>query len=270
MCSTQLDLFSSDSQDNGKELNVKEKEAEKVTNSSENNVVLKPIKKSKDKPIAELTIEDKKIIDIELQIKEKETLNDQERNNYLNQVKEIASSCVKCVLSETRTKVVFSAGNPDSLIMLIGEGPGENEDKTGIPFVGRAGQLLDKILESAKISRENDLYIANVVKCRPPANRTPFEDEIDACSIYLKKQLELTNASIILLTGATAMKAILNSTSPISKVRGQWFEWNGKWVMPVFHPSYLLRNPSKEVGSPKWLMWQDIKKVKQKLDEIKG
>ncbi|GIW22997.1 MAG: uracil-DNA glycosylase [Candidatus Sericytochromatia bacterium] len=179
-------------------------------------------------------------------------------------------SCTKCRLYETRTNVVFSDGNINALIVVIGEGPGENEDKTGIPFVGKAGQLLDKIFESIGLNRQEDLLIINVVKCRPPNNRTPLDDEIKACFDYLKKQIELSKGKILLLTGATALKAILNINSGISKVRGKWFEWNNKFVMPIFHPSYLLRNPSKEVGSPKWLTWQDFKNIKQKYDELKN
>jgi uracil-DNA glycosylase family 4 len=227
-------------------------------------------KKKNQKDISELSSEDIAVQKIDLAMKEKGQLNDQERLEYFAEIKKVALTCYKCRLSETRTKVVFGTGNPDAMIMIIGEGPGEQEDKTGIPFVGRAGQLLDKIMESANIRRDEDVYIANVVKCRPPGNRVPMQDEVEACSVYLEKQLELTKASIILLTGATAMKAILNSSSPISKVRGEWIEWKGRWVMPIFHPSYLLRNQSREVGSPKWLMWQDIKKVKQKFDELKG
>lgn len=262
--SSQLNLFSEDEAQQ-KPVKISEKISEPKEQSEKDGI--ESVEKM---DIKNLSKEDLRIIDIDKEIKSKSGLSDQEKLEYLDKVKTIALGCTKCVLSETRTQVVFSAGNPQAKIMLIGEGPGENEDKTGIPFVGRAGQLLDRILESVQINRENDLYIANVVKCRPPGNRTPFQEESDACSIYLKKQLELSNASIILLTGATAMKAILNSSYPISKVRGEWKEWSGKWVMPIFHPSYLLRNPSKDVGSPKWLMWQDIKKVKKKFDELKG
>jgi DNA polymerase len=161
-------------------------------------------------------------------------------------------------------------GNINAPIIVIGEGPGEHEDKSGIPFVGRAGQLLDKIFESVKLKRQEDLLIINVVKCRPPNNRAPFEDEINSCFGYLKRQIELSKAKIILLTGATALKTILNINVGISKIRGKWFEWEDKMVMPIFHPSYLLRNPSKEIGSPKWLTWQDFKNIKLKYDELKS
>jgi len=196
-------------------------------------------------------------------------LTDEERLLELDKLKSECSNCQKCELANTRTNVVFGSGNPLSYIMLIGEGPGRNEDEQGLPFIGRAGQLLTKILESVKIDREKDVFIINVVKCRPPENRVPSPIEVKACSEYLEKQIELSKAKIILLTGATALKAILNYTGGISKVRGEWMEWNDKLVMPIFHPSYLLRNHSKEVGSPKWLMYQDMKKLKLKLDELK-
>ncbi len=217
-----------------------------------------------------LTNEDKAVKIIENEIQQKSDLSSDERIFYLDKVKEIAFGCQKCDLAEKRTQVVFGIGNPNSPIMIIGEGPGEQEDKTGIPFVGKAGQLLDKILESANLIRDRDIYIANVVKCRPPGNRTPLQDEIAACSVFLQKQLELSQAFIILLAGSTALKALIDPNASITRQRGEWIEWKGKWVMPVFHPSYLLRNQSKEVGSPKWLMWQDIKKVKQKFDELQN
>jgi DNA polymerase len=191
-------------------------------------------------------------------------------NQEWEDLKKECLNCTKCRLHETRTNVVFMDGNINAPIIVIGEGPGEHEDKSGIPFVGRAGQLLDKIFESVKLKRQEDLLIINVVKCRPPNNRAPFEDEINSCFGYLKRQIELSKAKIILLTGATALKTILNINVGISKIRGKWFEWEDKMVMPIFHPSYLLRNPSKEIGSPKWLTWQDFKNIKLKYDELKS
>lgn len=191
-------------------------------------------------------------------------------NQEWEDLKKECLNCTKCRLHETRTNVVFLDGNINAPIIVIGEGPGENEDKSGIPFVGRAGQLLDKIFESVELKRQEDLLIINVVKCRPPNNRAPLEDEINSCFGYLKRQIELSKAKIILLTGATALKTILNINGGISKIRGKWFEWEDKMVMPIFHPSYLLRNPSKEVGSPKWLTWQDFKNIKLKYDELKS
>ncbi|WP_448379945.1 uracil-DNA glycosylase [Gloeomargarita sp.] len=177
-------------------------------------------------------------------------------------------SCHKCGLAATRTHVVVSRGNPQAPLMVIGEGPGQQEDETGLPFVGRAGQLLDKILASVHLDAERDVYICNVVKCRPPGNRNPEPEEVAACKPYLLEQIRLVNPKIILLAGAVAVQAILGEKRGITKIRGQWFTWQGYACMPVLHPAYLLRNPSREVGSPKWLMWQDIQAVRAKLDAL--
>jgi DNA polymerase len=152
--------------------------------------------------------------------------------------------------------------------MVIGEAPGQTEDETGLPFVGRSGQLLEKILASVNLSTEHDVYISNINKCRPPNNRVPTPDEMAACKPYLLEQIRLVDPKILLLTGATAVKGIIGDKRGITKIRGQWLEWEGRLCMPIFHPSYLLRNPSKEVGKPKWLMWQDIQAVRAKLDQI--
>ena len=160
-------------------------------------------------------------------------------------------------------------------LMLIGEGPGEQEDLSGLPFVGRAGQLLTKILESINIKREKDIYIANIVKCRPPQNRTPFPTEVNACKPYLKAQIDLIKPKIILLAGSPATKAILGINEPITKVRGEWFKKKVNYMeetlylMPIFHPSYLLRNQSRETGSPKWHTWLDMLEVKNALAHYK-
>lgn len=181
-----------------------------------------------------------------------------------------ASACTRCVLSRTRKQAVFSDGNPQSDIMLIGEGPGQQEDETGIPFVGRAGQLLSQILESVGINRKQDIYICNTVKCRPPENRKPETEEMSACFPYLEGQIYWVKPKIILLAGATAVQDILKTKLGITKIRGQWFDtpFGNAKAMPIFHPSYLLRNPSKEKGSPKWLMWQDIQEVRRMMDEM--
>jgi DNA polymerase len=176
--------------------------------------------------------------------------------------------CFRCDLGQTRTHAVVGRGNPTASIMIIGEGPGQNEDETGLPFVGKAGQLLDKILASVHLDTEQDVYICNIVKCRPPNNRAPTPEEMDACKPYLLEQIRLVNPKIILLTGATAVKGILGDKRGITKIRGQWIPWQGYWCMPIFHPAYLLRNPSKDVGSPKWLMWQDIRAVQQKMEQL--
>lgn len=184
----------------------------------------------------------------------------------LAEVASEAATCVRCNLCEKRTNVVFHDGNPKAKLMIIGEGPGEREDATGVPFVGKAGQLLDKILASVNIDRQSDTYICNIVKCRPPQNRVPTSDEASSCRPYLEAQIAFVKPQLILLAGSTAVQHILQLKQPISKIRGKWFEYHGAKAMPIFHPSYLLRNDSKEVGSPKWLMWQDIKSVRKMLD----
>ncbi len=180
------------------------------------------------------------------------------------------AECQKCPLHKTRTKMVFSDGIPNTKLMLIGEAPGYYEDQQGKPFVGRSGQLLDKIFESVGLTREKDIYICNTIKCRPPDNRNPLPEEKLACREYLDVQLETLKPKIILLCGAVAVQSMLpDITSGITKIRGQWFNGpNGAKMMPIFHPSYLLRNPSHEVGKPKWLMWQDIQEVKKAYDEL--
>jgi len=177
-------------------------------------------------------------------------------------------SCQRCGLAAGRTNVVVSRGNPDAHIMIVGEGPGQQEDEQGLPFVGKSGQLLEKILAAVRLDTEKDVYICNVVKCRPPSNRTPTAEESNACKGYLLEQIRLVDPKIILMTGATAMKGLTGEKRGITKVRGQWMEWEGRLCMPIFHPAYLLRNQSRQKGSPKWLMWQDIQTVRAKLDEL--
>lgn len=181
-----------------------------------------------------------------------------------------ALACTKCGLCSTRTNVVWSDGNPLAALMIIGEAPGANEDASGLPFVGRAGKMLDKILEAGGIDRKTETFICNIVKCRPPGNRPPSRDEAMQCRPYLEAQIEFVKPKLILLAGATAVQHILEVKDPISRIRGKWFEYkNGVRVMPVFHPSYLLRHDSREVGSPKWHMWQDIREVRQALDLLR-
>lgn len=186
----------------------------------------------------------------------------------LEQLTHHCRQCQRCELAQTRTQVVVSRGNPDADIMIIGEAPGQSEDEQGLPFVGKSGQLLDKILASVELNPEKDVYISNIVKCRPPQNRNPSTREINACKSYLLEQINLIQPKIILLTGTTALKGLTGEKKGISKIRGQWLEWEGYWAMAIFHPAYLLRNPSREKGKPKWLMWQDIQAVKEKLEEI--
>jgi uracil-DNA glycosylase len=188
-----------------------------------------------------------------------------------NSVAQLATHCQichRCELGKTRTKAVVGRGNEHASIMIIGEGPGQNEDEQGLPFVGRSGQLLEKILAAVKLTIEDDIYICNVVRCRPPENRVPTPAEVAACKPYLLEQIRLVDPKIILLTGATAVKAITGKKEAISKIRGTWIEWEGRLCMPIFHPAYLLRNPAPDVGKPKWLMWQDIQAIRAKLDEV--
>lgn len=179
------------------------------------------------------------------------------------------SSCVRCSLSSTRNNVVFGRGNPHSKLFVIGEGPGHNEDMEGLAFVGRAGKLLDAAFQSVGIDTNRDCYISNIVKCRPPNNRKPQNEEIESCSTWLDQQINLINPKIIVLAGSTAVESYLNIKEPISKIRGKWIERDGRKVMPIFHPSYLLRNPSKDKGKPKWLTWRDLKLVKTELEALK-
>lgn len=176
--------------------------------------------------------------------------------------------CRRCGLARTRTNVAVSRGNPAAPLLLVGEGPGEQEDLQGKPFVGPAGQLLDKILASVGLDAERDTFILNVVKCRPPGNRVPTPEEMEACRPYLLEQIRLAAPRMILLVGGTAAKGVLGEQRGITKIRGQWREWEGRPVMAIFHPSYLLRNPVRDKGGPKWLMWQDIQAVKARLDEL--
>lgn len=182
-------------------------------------------------------------------------------------MKEHCNRCQRCELGATRTNAVVGRGNEQADLMIVGEGPGQNEDETGLPFVGKAGQLLDKILASVNLTEKN-VYICNIVKCRPPSNRTPTQDEMDACRPYLLEQIRMINPKIILLSGASAVRGLTGEKRGITKIRGEWIQWEGRLCMPVFHPAYLLRNPSREKGSPKWFMWQDIQTVRAKLDEI--
>lgn len=175
------------------------------------------------------------------------------------------ASCQCCDLAHHRHQIVVGRGNPRSDLMLIGEAPGADEDNQGLPFVGRSGRLLSELLEQAELDENEDLYICNVIKCRPPNNRKPTSDEIKQCRPWLEEQIALVNPSLVLLAGATALQAVLGIKSGISKLRGQWHEQEGKAFMPVFHPSYLLRFGSRETGSPRALTLQDLREAKRRL-----
>ena len=193
----------------------------------------------------------------------------QEEKDKLNEVFVKCRNCQKCSLCKTKTKTVFSAGVPNHKLMLIGEAPGYYEDQKGEPFVGKAGQLLDKILESVGFSRQKDVYICNTLKCRPPENRDPLPDEKAACREYLDAQVEILKPRIILLCGRVAVQSFLDTKLGITKIRGKWFAGpNNSKMMPIFHPSYLLRNDSREKDSPKWLMWQDIQEIRKVYNQM--
>ena len=175
--------------------------------------------------------------------------------------------CTACELASTRQTVVISRGNPNADLMLIGEAPGAQEDDQGIPFVGRSGRALDQLLREVDLDPSRDLYICNAIKCRPPNNRRPKKAELAACRPWLNLQLEAMNPKVIVLTGATSVEAILGIKGGMTQLRGQWQSWNGRAVMPIFHPSYLLRNPSKAAGAPLDLTRQDLAAVRHRLCE---
>jgi len=184
------------------------------------------------------------------------------------EAKESAAKCTKCDLYKNRTNSVFGSGKVPCDLMLIGEAPGADEDLQGAPFIGRAGKLLTEILASVGIMRPDDIYIANTVKCRPPENRAPLLSEQEACRPYLAAQIfQFVKPKIIILAGTPAVKAILKIDDPISTIRGKWFklEESEISVMPIFHPAYLLRNPRKDKGAPKWLTWQDMQEIKNAM-----
>lgn len=181
-----------------------------------------------------------------------------------------ASTCVWCRLRESRSQVVFGEGPVPCDLLFIGEAPGEVEDRQGRPFVGPAGKKLDEILAAVGIPREQ-VYITNTVKCRPPDNRLPHKDEMDTCWPYLVSQIHHLRPKIIVTLGNAPTQHLLSTKKGITKVRGQFFPWrNGIEVFPMYHPSYLLRNPSRNPGSPKHLTWQDIQAIKARLDELRG
>ena len=173
----------------------------------------------------------------------------------LDDIKRDLGDCKRCGLCTQRRNIVFGAGNPHAKLVFVGEGPGQDEDLQGIPFVGAAGQLLTKIIAAMKLSRD-DVYICNVVKCRPPGNRNPAEDEIKACIPFLERQIAAINPMFIVGLGGVAVQTLLNTSTGISRLRGKWTTYNGIKFMPTFHPSYLLRSPEK-----KREVWQDVQQV---------
>ena len=179
----------------------------------------------------------------------------------LEELRAAIGDCRRCKLWPGRTHLVFGVGNPKARLMFIGEGPGRDEDLQGEPFVGRAGQLLTDIITKGMGLKREDVYIANVVKCRPPENRNPEPDEVASCEPFLKKQIDLVRPEIIIALGKFAVQTLLQSKVPITKVRGNWYTYHGIKLMPTFHPAYLLRNPGD-----KKLVWEDIKKVIKEMN----
>jgi len=171
------------------------------------------------------------------------------------------SQCKKCRLCQTRTNTVFGEGDPDAKVFFIGEGPGETEDETGRPFVGKAGNLLNKMIAGMGLAREQ-VFIGNVVKCRPPGNRQPGPDEVAACTPYLVRQLETIRPRVIVTLGLPASKYMLNSNETMGRMRGIWHEWRGIKLMPTYHPAYLLRSYTEENRAA---VWSDLKKVMTEL-----
>lgn len=172
-------------------------------------------------------------------------------------------NCNKCKLCTNRTNIVFGVGNKEADIMMIGEGPGADEDKQGEPFVGKAGQLMNKALTGLGIKRE-EIYIANIVKCRPPSNRVPEQDEAEACLNYLRNQVILVKPKIIVLLGSTALKNILGKEYSITAMRGKWIEQKGIYYMPTWHPAALLRDENKKIE-----FWNDLKEIRKKEEELR-
>ena len=179
------------------------------------------------------------------------------------QLKETCANCTHCGLCETRHNVVFGVGNEKAGIMFVGEGPGEQEDLQGIPFVGPAGKLLDDMLSIIDLSRERNCYIANIVKCRPPRNRDPLETEQDACIGYLRNQFALIRPRIVVCLGRIAAKRVIDPDYRITRQHGQWVEKNGVWMTAIYHPSALLRDVGKRPET-----FDDLLSIRAKLREL--
>jgi DNA polymerase len=180
---------------------------------------------------------------------------DRVENDTLERIREDLGECTRCRLHMQRNKIVFGAGNPRAELVFVGEGPGHDEDVQGLPFVGRAGKLLTQMIEAMGLTREQ-VYICNVVKCRPPENRKPEDDEVATCSPYLYRQLDVIAPKAIVCLGLTAAQALLKTKDSISRFRGEWFDYRGTKLLATYHPAYLLRNPNA-----KGEVWKDLQKV---------
>jgi DNA polymerase len=184
-------------------------------------------------------------------------------DSSLEAIRADIGDCQRCKLAPKRTNIVFGSGNPNAELVFVGEAPGYDEDQQGLPFVGRAGQLLTKIIESINLKRE-DVYICNVLKCRPPDNRNPEPDEVAACNPFMKRQLASINPKVVCCLGTFAAQTVLQTPAPISKLRGKFFDIDGMRVIATFHPAYLLRSPDK-----KREVWEDMKQIRAELFRLK-
>jgi uracil-DNA glycosylase len=184
---------------------------------------------------------------------------DKVKDDSLPKIREDIGECTRCKLHKGRNKLVFGDGSPTAKLVFVGEGPGADEDAQGLPFVGRAGKLLTQMIEAMGLQRQ-DVYICNVVKCRPPENRTPEPDEVQTCSPYLLRQIDAINPKVIVCLGAVAAKTLLETNRGISQYRGEWQEWRGRKLMATYHPAYLLRNPPAKAD-----VWKDLQKVMAEL-----
>jgi len=180
-------------------------------------------------------------------------------DDTLPKIREDLGDCTRCKLHKGRNKLVFGDGNPKARLVFVGEGPGADEDMQGLPFVGRAGKLLTQMIVAMGLERR-DVYICNVVKCRPPQNRAPEPDEVETCSPYLLRQIDVIHPKVIVCLGAVAAKTLLNTTRGISNFRGEWLDWRGYKLMATYHPAYLLRNPPAKAD-----VWKDLQKVMAEL-----
>jgi DNA polymerase len=180
----------------------------------------------------------------------------------LEDVRSDLGECTRCGLSATRKNIVFGSGSSDADLMFVGEAPGADEDQQGVPFVGRAGQLLTRIIQAIDLQREQ-VYIANILKCRPPRNRDPQPDEVDSCEPFLFRQIETVQPMIVVALGKYAAQTLIRTKTPIGRLRGTFVEFRGIQLMPTFHPSYLLRNPSA-----KREVWEDMKRVREELGRL--
>ncbi|MCE2391815.1 MAG: uracil-DNA glycosylase [Proteobacteria bacterium] len=187
----------------------------------------------------------------------------QVKGQRLEEIRHDLGDCRRCELCERRQTIVFGEGNPDAPVVFVGEGPGADEDRSGRPFVGRAGELLSKMIASVGWRRE-DVYICNIVKCRPPGNRDPKLEEVAMCQPFLERQIEAIAPLAIVALGKPAISTLMGRPIPITKLRGQWQEWRGYPVMPTFHPAYLLRNYTREARQA---VWDDLKAARARVEE---